>query len=578
MTVPLQPRPKNNTSLHNPTWRSPHTAPLVTGACDTNTLFFGDVNLSTLPPYQLTVVSAVGTYVLEPNNVSLVAYRHIGRPDQFLLQEPSAAAKKNWVVATLPDNKKPAEVKHAYEAWPEAGNILARGEFEGEPWAPGAGAWEVNDCDEGRTPLPSLSLSCVPPAFGQCATDRWRVVTADPSFVDVLTPAEHDKRSHGRREYHSPSQRAYVGDDGRWRLASKSPAKVSLVSTTMAERLEFVRAWRAVDASGAETDTESKIECEPLRAAGGDGDPCAANPCKNNGTCLAVAGSTSSYHCRCRFDSVSTNCEAVRECRVPKRVANAQLLFTSDLSPQGKAFYRCDVGYYVKNGTGSAGNKTTNSAFATCDGRAWNNVPTCEPITTTVTIAAAYVHHCNFDAAWCDRYQHQATLTPTGRTLSWERVSSSEEGRGHYARVSYSNSSSSSRQLAVLQTPCMFVPTEGCVAVDVLLQGNATLTVVDDDEVTLWRTSSKTSWTTATLTLPPGSNRLSFEAVLERPGALVSVDNIRVFQWNCRQVTKLLFPPPSSRSSAAAAVEVARPLLSLLALLVYSRMAGVLNA
>ncbi|KAF0310467.1 hypothetical protein FJT64_018560 [Amphibalanus amphitrite] len=231
------------------------------GACDTNTLFFGDVNLSTVPPYQLTVVSAVGTYVLEPNNVSLVAYRHIGRPDQFLLKEPSAAAQKNWVVATLPDNKKPAEVQHAYEAWPEAGNILARGEFEGEPWAPGAGAWEVNDCDEGRTPLPSLSLSCVAPTFGQCATERWRVVEPDSTFVDVLTPA-------------------------------------------------------------------------------GEGSP--------------------------DFDSVSPNCEAVRECRVPKRVANAQLLFTSDLSPQGKAFYRCDVGYYVKNGTGSAGNRTTNSAFATC--------------------------------------------------------------------------------------------------------------------------------------------------------------------------------------------------------------------
>ncbi|XP_043247318.1 uncharacterized protein LOC122394489 [Amphibalanus amphitrite] len=546
------------------------------GACDTNTLFFGDVNLSTVPPYQLTVVSAVGTYVLEPNNVSLVAYRHIGRPDQFLLQEPSAAAQKNWVVATLPDNKKPAEVQHAYEAWPEAGNILARGEFEGEPWAPGAGAWEVNDCDEGRTPLPSLSLSCVAPTFGQCATERWRVVEPESTFVDVLTPAEKEVQSHGRREFQSPSQRVYVGDDGRWRLASKSPAKVKLVSTTTAERLEHVRGWRAVSDAGAESETETKIECEPLRS--GETDPCAANPCKNNGTCIAVPDSPGAYHCRCQFDSVSPNCEAVRECRVPKRVANAQLLFTSDLSPQGKAFYRCDVGYYVKNGTGSAGNRTTNSAFATCDGRSWNNVPTCEPITTTVTIEAAYVHHCNFDAGWCDRYQYGATLTPTGRTLSWERTTSQEEGRRHYASVRHSGSSAE-RQLGILQTPCMFVPTEGCVAVDVLLDKNATLTIVDDDEVTLWRTASETQWTTATLTLPPGSNRLSFEAVLGRTGARVAVDNIRVFQWNCGQVTKLLFPPPpSSRSSASAMLEAVTPLLSLLALLAYSKMAGVLAA
>ena len=534
-----------------------------------------------MPPHQLTVVSAVGTYVLEPNNVSLVAYRHIGRPDQFLLQEPGAAPKKSWVVATLPDNKKPAEVTHAYEAWPESSNILARGEFDGEPWAAGAGGWEVNDCDEGRTPLASLSLTCVAPAFGQCATNRWKIVTSNPLFSDVLTPPIGKEHRNGRPEYHSPSWKLYVGDDGRWRLAARTSEKVSLISSVPAERLEYVRGWLAVNDSGAETETDDKLQCTPLTATDGASDPCASNPCKNNGTCLPVEGAAGSYHCRCRFDSVSPNCLQVRECKVAKRVANAKLLFTSDLSPHGKAFYRCDVGYYVKNGTGSwSGGKATNSAFATCDGADWNNIPECVPITTNVSIEAAYVHHCNFDADWCDGYQYRPTVSLTGRTQGWDRRAASDSERGHYATTSYSRSSSVATQLAILQSPCMFVPSEGCVAVDMKLAGNATLTIVDDDEVTLWRTNEKTDWTTATLTLPTGSNRLSFEAVLTRSGDLVSVDNIRVFQWECKQVIKLLFPPPppSRPKSSSSSMEVAKPLLSLLMLLAYSRLTGVLTA
>ncbi|XP_037093746.1 uncharacterized protein LOC119113554 [Pollicipes pollicipes] len=508
----------------------------VQGTCDSDTLYFGDLNPATTSPYQLQVISALGTYVLEPNNVSLVAYRHIGRPDQFLLREPTAAAVKRWVVATLPDDKKPERVQHAYEAWPESGNILATGEFEDEPWSAGAGAWLVRDCDEGRSPLATLNVSCVPKHFGQCSTDRWRVTgPAGGDSFDVLTPSS--TYVNGRRQYTSLTEKLSVGADGRWRLTSVLPGQGSLVSSTPAERLEFVRGWRAVDAAGQETDAPGRsVQCEPIPAPGGEGgDPCATNPCKNGGTCLPAPDDPAAYLCRCRFDSVSLNCMEVRECKPPPTVANGHLLFTSDLSPHGKAFYRCDVGYFIKNADTKADKKA--NAFATCDGARWQNVPTCVPITTQVTIAAAYVHSCDFDAGWCD-YRHAPTLTLSGRSSGWERVSAA--GRGYAAEVRGSG--------------------------DGRRQGGA-----PGDPL---HTKSRTDWTTATLTLPPGGNRLTFEAITEGGGTSVGVDNVRVFQWNCKQVGKLLF----SSASSGSVQEKLLPLLSLLLLLVYSGFAGVLEA
>jgi len=573
---------------------------LAHGECETDTLFFGDLDPTRVPPYQVQVISALGVYVREANNVSLLAYKHIGRPDQFLLQEPTESPTKRWVVATLPDDKKPAKVLHPYEAWPEAGNIIADGEFTVDPWTVPADsdppAWRVKGCDGGRTPIQNLSVVCVPRTFGQCSSDRWVAKgTTLPSILTLSELTAHEAYSNGRREYRSLTARLAVGADGRWRLTSFTPGGTEsglgtltnsgLVSVEPAERLEFVRKWNQFDTPGgpetpASADTTVSCAAIPsISAAAGEEatDPCAGSPCKNGGTCLPAPGEPASYVCRCRFDSVSPNCAQVKECSAPPQVNNAKLLFTSDLSPHGKAFYRCDVGYTQQR---------SNISFAICDGSSWKNLPSCVPITTDVTIAAAYIHHCAFDDGWCE-YRHAPTLTLQGKTLGWERRDARGEGKEERKKVATAAASSGDvargPRVARLQTPCMFVPAEGCVVIDVNISPkgdrNVTLTITDDDDVTLWRTaksSSSNGWTTATLTLPPGGNRLTFEAVLEATGDAVSLDNIRVFQWNCGQVTKLLFPPAAAAGHAVSR-DCLLPLLSLLVLLAYSRMTGVLE-
>lgn len=600
----------------------------IAGECNDSVIFFGDLDIEKVPIDYLQIVSTIGVYRRVENSVGVRAYQHDGRPDIFLLRQPTrrtgVSTPIRWVIATLPDNKKPAAVTEVHQVWPDAASILLEGRFPDAdgttvPWSltgwnvpswstPRQCSSSVGGLADNATLLSSLSVRCVHDVrtdtaltssaiFGQCSSGLWRVISqlpADHSLTSGVLRSESSggggQVSHGRPVYSSGLARVAVDSNGLWRLqqtlaGANSPV---YVSRSPAERLEFVSGWRreGVVPSGdspTANDDDIRVVCEGVPSGVADGDVCAGAPCRNNGTCYSGGGGGAAtggsglrhYHCHCRFDTVSVNCASVRECTSPPVPVNSHLLYTSDLSLHGKAFYTCAVGYRLETWLSSS---NSNLTFAICDGSKWLGIPRCVPVRARADISDAVIHSCKFGGTpgtvapssggsgggWCPGYRHSPVrqLESGGAVspLRWQLKNAGEE-RGLVATVvaesSGSGDGTSSRQLvARLSAPCVFVPASGCLVFDFATKG-ASLSVTSSSGGVLWTSGpgSGSGWTTATVPLSAGTWSLQYEvstSTASSSRSSVQLDQLRVFGWNCTRTGRVLFGSGSPDSAPRA--------------------------